>query len=284
MAWIELHQSLPTHRKTLALCDSLGIEPVHAVGHLTCLWLWALDNAPSGDLRGISPRTIARAAMWKKSPESFLAALQDAGFVEADSAIHDWAKYAGRLVERRQRDAERKRTDRGSPPEIPPPSGGHPADNTRMSGASRAHITGPNPTVPNQTGPLVPNGTGEVDAEPSPGDDRVDEVYAHFKTRVQPRSRLCPRKKIAARLKRFSVSELKEGIDHFADDPWWMENNASRGAEWFFESDTRAEQFLLMVPRSKPAVVPLNGHVKRAPDAPPDVPADSPFLQFREVS
>lgn len=105
---------------------------------------------------------------------------------------------------------------------------------------------------------VTPNGVVGQD-EPSPGDDRVDEVYAHFKARVQPRSRLCPRKKIAARLKSFSADELREGIDHFADDPWWMEHNADQGAGWFFESDARAEQFLLLGPRKRSNVMPMNG-------------------------
>src|SRR5207244_1727143 len=85
----------------------------------------------------------------------------------------------------------------------------------------------------------TPDGA-EDSAEPSPGDDRVDAIYQHFKDRVQPKSRLCPRKKIAARLKRFSADELREGIDHFAEDWWWMEHNANQGAAWFFESDGRS--------------------------------------------
>lgn len=287
MAWIEVHQALPTHRKTLALADSLKIEPVVAVGHLCCLWMWALDNAPDGKLGGVAPGIIARAAQWKRAAEPFVSALVSAGFIDqtADAAlIHDWPDYAGRLLERRQRDAARKRAERNHEPDVPPPSNGRPPDNHRMSDASRAHITVPNPTVPNQTIPeTTPNGVDVEIAEPSPGDDRVDEVYGHFKARVQPRSRLCPRKKIAARLKRFSAAELNEGIDHFADDPWWMENNGGRGAEWFFESDARAEQFLLMKPRPAANVVPLNGGQKRPIDAPPSVPADSPFLKYREV-
>jgi hypothetical protein len=97
-----------------------------------------------------------------------------------------------------------------------------------------------------------------------PRDDRIDALYAHFKARIQPRSRLCPRKKIAARLKRFSLDELKAGIDHFAEDPWWMEHNADKGAEWFFESDARAEQFLLMAPRPQPT--PLTGRNGHSPE------------------
>jgi hypothetical protein len=115
-------------------------------------------------------------------------------------------------------------------------------------------------------------------AETPPESDQVDAVYEHFKARVQPKSRLCPRKQIAARLKRFTVDELREGIDHFAEHPWWMEHNAARGAGWFFESDQHAEQFLLLQPRASPTV-PL-----RSVGILPDVPPDSPFMKWREVS
>jgi hypothetical protein len=121
--------------------------------------------------------------------------------------------------------------------------------------------------------------SASADDPPGPGgdSDQVDAVYEHFKARVQPKSRLCPRKKIAARLKRFTVDELREGIDHFAEDPWWMEHNAARGAAWFFDSDQHSEQFLLLQPRASPTV-PL-----RSVGILPDVPPDSPFLKFREV-
>jgi hypothetical protein len=115
-----------------------------------------------------------------------------------------------------------------------------------------------------------------VDAPPSeipegdtpPPVDRVLEVYQHFKERIQPNSRLCPRDKLRSRLKRFTAEELLLAIDHFADDSWWMENNATRGADWFFHSDHRIEQFVNMRPRpvamrtparGSPAVQPYGG-------------------------
>ena len=53
MAWIELHQSLPTHRKLGKLKRLLKIKTPQAVGHLAMLWLWCIDNAPDGNLSGI---------------------------------------------------------------------------------------------------------------------------------------------------------------------------------------------------------------------------------------
>lgn len=54
MARIEIHQSLPTHRKSLAAADHLNMEPVHFVGHLISFWLWALNNVQDGNLEGVS--------------------------------------------------------------------------------------------------------------------------------------------------------------------------------------------------------------------------------------
>src|SRR5688572_4048729 len=96
MAWLELHQSLPTHRKTLDLADALDIAPVTAMGHVCCIWLWAMDNAPSGSVAGIKPRTLARAAQWAGDPDAFTAALVASGFLHQDGEIHDWQEYAGK--------------------------------------------------------------------------------------------------------------------------------------------------------------------------------------------
>jgi DNA-binding Lrp family transcriptional regulator len=97
-------------------------------------------------------------------------------------------------------------------------------------------------------------GNDPIDS-PAVSDERV--VFDYYRERVQPSARLCPTDKIRTRLKTFTVDELKRGIDHFADDAWWMENNGTRGAAWFFHSDARSEQFLNLKPRtalpSKPA-------------------------------
>jgi hypothetical protein len=77
------------------------------------------------------------------------------------------------------------------------------------------------------------------------------ELFDYYRSKIQPAARINAPEKIRTRLKRFTVDELKAGIDHFAADHWWMENNATRGAAWFFDSDKRSEQFLNLKPRSK---------------------------------
>ena len=98
MAWIELHQSLPQHRKLLALRDALGLRTPAALGHMCLLWLWALDNAPDGDLSALPARQLAEICQFSERRAGDLAvALRTSGFVDAD-----W-RAASRERQRRRR-------------------------------------------------------------------------------------------------------------------------------------------------------------------------------------
>lgn len=114
MAWIQVHQTLKDHRKLFDAADELEITPPHMMGLLISFWLWALDNAPSGQLDGITPRMIARAAQYEGPAEKLAGALIRAGLLDEkeDGAleIHDWYEYAGKLIDQRQ--AERERSQR----------------------------------------------------------------------------------------------------------------------------------------------------------------------------
>lgn len=85
MAWIELHQALPQHRKLLALRDALRLRTPAALGHMCLLWLWALDNAPDGDLSALPPRQLAEICQFNaRRAGELAAALRTSGFVDAD--------------------------------------------------------------------------------------------------------------------------------------------------------------------------------------------------------
>lgn len=116
--WIESHQSLGSHPKTIRLARLLGCSVPQAIGHLHLLWWWAIDYAPDGDLTGYDPADIARVCQWEGDPQVFIDALLRAGrdgrpgFLEHDGdrlIIHDWWEYAGRLLQRRERDKQRYR-------------------------------------------------------------------------------------------------------------------------------------------------------------------------------
>ena len=122
MAWLEAHQSLGLHPKTRKASRLLGITRPTLLGHLFLLWWWALDYAPDGDVTRYGADELALAAEWDGDPEQFVAALIEcrfgdgAGFLERTDEgrllIHDWWDYAGKLVQRRRDDAERKAAER----------------------------------------------------------------------------------------------------------------------------------------------------------------------------
>lgn len=126
MAWIESHQSLPNHPKflkALRLLKGKTTAPA-LLGHLHMLWYWALDYAENGDVTRFDVDDLAQAATWDGDAREFVTALTNcgtgggAGFLErtADGRllIHDWWDYAGKLMAKRQADAERKRRERAA--------------------------------------------------------------------------------------------------------------------------------------------------------------------------
>ena len=118
MAWIQVHQTLKDHRKLFDAADELEISPPHMMGLLISFWLWALDNAPTGNLEGITPRMISRAAQWDGPAEKLAAALIRAGWLDEKDGgileIHDWYEYAGKLIDQRQAEKERSQRRRAA--------------------------------------------------------------------------------------------------------------------------------------------------------------------------
>lgn len=109
-AWIKVDQSLFTHIKISTLADHLDIDDMQAVGHITALWAWAIDNAPDGRLIG-TDRIIAKAAHWHGNPARFTEGLYVSGFMDDDfdgkRDLHDWDEWAGALVRKRKADRDR---------------------------------------------------------------------------------------------------------------------------------------------------------------------------------
>jgi hypothetical protein len=153
MAWIELHQAVWTHRKTFELAARLDLDETYAAAHLIRLWTWALDNAPNGDLSSLSARALAFGAGWRGDADALVGALVGSGWLDPDLRIHDWQDYAGRLLARRQAQADRMQRSRAN-------------HVTRTSGES---ALSPDRTGPNRTGPLPPTPSrtagGETAAE-----------------------------------------------------------------------------------------------------------------------
>ena len=97
MAWIELHTSLRNHPKVIMLSTQLGVEKVAVIGHLICLWTWAMEYTEDGDLSRYEPAVIESACEWKGKSGTFYSALLGK-FIDSDHFIHDWWDYAGKYL------------------------------------------------------------------------------------------------------------------------------------------------------------------------------------------
>lgn len=272
MPWIESHIELVGHPKTRRLAKLLEISDRDAIGLLHMLWYWALKYAADGDLRGFEDDEIAAAVQWEGESSEVLASLKAAKFVDSDGWLHDWDEYTGKLIERREANAERMRIARakreGKTLSVPPLNG------VRDTFIARAEHVRECAELPDQ--PYIPTGPDQpyipaADAAPPAMDTTSQEksehedhaaavsgksarsLFEHYRERVQPEARVFPRKTIEARLKSFSAAEVTLAIDHFAADEWQKQHNHTRGAPWFFATDERIEHHLHTLPNQESA-------------------------------
>lgn len=109
MAWVEAQQALRENPKTKRLARTLGIPRPQAIGHLFCLWWWALDYAEEGNLSAHDAEDVADGADWKDDPDQFWEALVKAGWVEPDGKLHDWENTGGKYITARNKGRKRQK-------------------------------------------------------------------------------------------------------------------------------------------------------------------------------
>ncbi len=129
--WIPSQVGLRGHPKTRRLARTLDIPVPHVIGHLHCLWYWALEYAPDGDLEDFELEDIADAAGWTGDAETFVTALVECGskgrpgFLDRDDAgrlcIHDWEENQGDEFRARIQAAAKKRAQRARRGQDHPP-------------------------------------------------------------------------------------------------------------------------------------------------------------------
>jgi len=97
MAWIEYHTALRDHWKIKRLATLLEVEYITALGAIGCLWLWAAECAPGGNISRFSDDEI-RDAMRCKLEKCTLKTLKKILLVDKSGKIHDWDKYGIKLL------------------------------------------------------------------------------------------------------------------------------------------------------------------------------------------
>ena len=94
MIWIRVDSDFDRHPKVLKLRRLLN-EPL-AEAWIQRLWRWALVHAPGGDLAEFDAADLAAAVQYPGDPDTLIAALTGAGFLDADPLrVHDWSDHSG---------------------------------------------------------------------------------------------------------------------------------------------------------------------------------------------
>jgi len=130
---------------------------VTTVGHLHCLWWWALDFAQDGFIGKYDECDIAEACMWEGDPTEYVEALLKSGYVdraESGLVIHDWIDYAGRLIVQRniKKDQTKERVKRYR-------EKSNETCNAKVTQSCNASVTLGNAGVTPCNAPTVPNST-----------------------------------------------------------------------------------------------------------------------------
>lgn len=101
MAWIEFHTALRDHWKIQRLADELNMPYTQALGSISCLWLWCVENSPKGDLTRFTDYEICCAMRLKNdslTEKNVKNALKRCELIDEDERINDWAKHGIKLL------------------------------------------------------------------------------------------------------------------------------------------------------------------------------------------
>ena len=108
--WIEYHLTLREFWKVQRLADLLQIPYAHALGLVSCLWVWTAANQGDGNLARFNDQEIARAARWEGTVNGFRGYLVQSELLDKDGKLHQWDRYGTRvLTQARMRKAEWKK-------------------------------------------------------------------------------------------------------------------------------------------------------------------------------
>ena len=248
-AWLPVYEDLPRHPKTIHVALMLDIPEPQVVGHLVFMWLWAIDNAEDGRLPK-QPRVVERLVGWQGAPGALISAFEEAGWVESSGdslTIHDWDDYAGRLMQKREKDRTRKeewRADQQS----------RNGTGTRTSHGRPTDVTVTALVNSNSDSDSDKEEEREVEKEPDSGESGghslAREIFGHWQTVMdKPKAKLTRdrRGKIEARLKEgYSVEDCKQAINGCKESDWHMHperNETARDITNILQTGSKLEGF-----------------------------------------
>jgi hypothetical protein len=104
MAWIESHEELLIHPKTLDLMNRMEWDTNFTVGTLHRFWWWCMKFAQDGDLRRHNASRLAAAVgLPNIQADKFVEAMVQTGWLDTIPyfRVHDWWQYTGLFLQRK---------------------------------------------------------------------------------------------------------------------------------------------------------------------------------------
>ena len=131
MPWIESHQELERHPKTLDLMNLMGWDIDITIGKLHRFWWWCVDYAEDGDLRKHNDNRLSAAVgVLPSASKQFMLAMVQSGWIDREPyfRVHDWWHYFGEFLkakyknypERWQAVRDLYSEENKTPPKTPP--------------------------------------------------------------------------------------------------------------------------------------------------------------------
>jgi hypothetical protein len=252
------------HPKMLDLASRLDVTRAQAIGVVTLLFDFTAQYAPQGDIGKHRDGAISRACEWTGSPEEFITALVESGWVDKSEnhrlRVHDWHEHCEQWVKLK---LQKLNLDflaeyRGQLPQGTAKSGGvstaepiaEPTaeaitEPTAEGGASRDQakpsLAKPSPN-PNQAKPILEE--GESNAADAAGPLAHQEVLSAWNQAMQQYCKLTSKRRAALsqRLKdRFWLEHWRRAIARASESDFCRGVN-DRGwvadFEWFLRPDS----------------------------------------------
>jgi hypothetical protein len=105
--WIKMRTALASERSTMLICDMTGLDEFAVVGRLHAIWAWAGEHTVTGEVRGVTLKTVDRVTRC----EGFAEAMKAANWLEIipDGGLFfpRWRKHNSKSAKERSLGAER---------------------------------------------------------------------------------------------------------------------------------------------------------------------------------
>jgi hypothetical protein len=114
--WIKMRTALAAERATMVICELTGLDEFAVVGRLHAIWVWAGEHTVTGEVTGVTLKTIDRVTRFEKFGEAMKAAGWLETMPEGGLKFPRWKRHNSKASKERAlaavRQARKRRRER----------------------------------------------------------------------------------------------------------------------------------------------------------------------------